>query len=302
MSATSLNTYRRPWQILLQFKRGKLKLQTPLFPISTHTLALFIAFLAEQKYAASTVASYISALSYPHRLASLLDPTKSEMIQLALRGYSKLNPSADSRLPITLPILEDIILAREHTKSSLYSRKLIQAMYAIAFFAALRVGEITSRAHQPRQNIIAIIQLVFLKTREGTVSAIKLTLRNYKHSDTSNPVDIFIYQEKPVCPVSLLLEFLCLRGQSPGPLFCWPADCSPISRSCFVAALTEDLQFCNLNVAQYKTHSFRIGAASWAAAKGMSDTQIRAFGRWKSNAFLRYIRPSSLGIISPVPT
>ena len=34
----------------------------------------------------------------------------------------------------------------------------------------------------------------------------------------------------------------------------------------------------------------------------MSDTEIRAFGRWKSNAFLRYIRPSSLGIISPVPT
>ena len=80
-------------------------------------------------------------------------------------------------------------------------------MYAIAFFAALRVGEITSRAHQPRQNIIAISQLVFLKTREGTVSAIKLTLRNYKHSDTSNPVDIFIYREKPVCAVSLLLEF-----------------------------------------------------------------------------------------------
>ena len=80
------------------------------------------------------------------RLASLFDPTMSEMIQLALRGYSKLNPSADSRLPIALPILEDIILACEHTKSSLHSRKLIQAMYAIGFFAALRVGEITSRA------------------------------------------------------------------------------------------------------------------------------------------------------------
>ena len=168
-------------------------------------------------------------------------------------------------------------------------------MYAITFFPALRLGLITSRAHEPRQNIIAISQLVFLKTREGTVSAIKLTLRNYKHSDTSNPVDIFIYREKPVCPVSLLLEFLSLRGQSPGPLFCWP-DCSPISRSCFVAALTENLQFCNLNVAHYKTHSFRIGAASWAAAKVMSDTQIRAFGRWKSNAFLRYIRPSYWGL------
>ena len=153
LSATSLNTYRRPWQILQESKTDKLQLQTPLFPVSTHTLALFIAFLAEQKYAASTVASYISALSYPHRLASLFDPTMSEMIQLALRGYSKLNPSADSRLPIALPILEDIILACEHTKSSLHSRKLIQAMYAIGFFAALRVGEITSRASSTSNGI-----------------------------------------------------------------------------------------------------------------------------------------------------
>lgn len=299
MSASSLNTYRRPWQILQHFIRDRLQLQTPLFPISTHTLALFIAFLAEQKYAASTVTSYISALSYPHRLASLPDPTKSEMIQLTLRGYCKLNPSRDSRLPISLPILENIILACEHTKSSLYSRKLIQAMYAFAFFAALRVGEITYRVNQPHQNIITISQLVCMKTREGNVSAIKLTLRNYKHSDSTSPLDIFLYREKPVCPVSHLLEYLSLRGQSPGPLFCWP-DASPICRSFFVTALSEDLNFCDLDGSRYKTHSFRIGAASWAAAKGMSDAQIRNFGRWKSNAFLRYIRTSTVGSLSAV--
>ena len=41
-------------------------------------------------------------------------------------------------------------------------------------------------------------------------------------------------------------------------------------------------------------HSFRIGAATWAAAKGFTDTQIRQLGRWKSNAFLNYIRTPSL--------
>lgn len=77
----------RPWQILQQFKKDKVKLKAPLFPIPTYTQALLITFLAEQKYAASTVASYISTLSYPHRLASLFDPSKAEMIQLAFRGY-----------------------------------------------------------------------------------------------------------------------------------------------------------------------------------------------------------------------
>ena len=46
---------------------------------------------------------------------------------------------------------------------------------------------------------------------------------------------------------------------------------------------------------------FYIGAASWAAAKRMSDAQIRAFGRWKSNAFLLYIRTPSLGSESYYP-
>ena len=59
------------------------------------------------------------------------DRTKSEMIKLALRGYSKMNPSRDTQLLISLPTLENITLACEHTKSSQYSRKLIQAMLSL---------------------------------------------------------------------------------------------------------------------------------------------------------------------------
>jgi len=71
----------------LGFQRDSLGYQGPVFPLSVKTLALFIPFLAEQKYAASTLFStYISALSYPHCLASLSDPTKADMIQSALRG------------------------------------------------------------------------------------------------------------------------------------------------------------------------------------------------------------------------
>ena len=109
-------------------------------------------------------------------------------------------------------------------------------MYAVALFAALRVGEITYRGNQPGQNIISISQIAFMKTREGTVTALKLTLRNYKHSDSSSPVDIFIYRERPVCQVYLLSEYINIRGHFPGPLFCWP-DASPMSRSFFVTAL-----------------------------------------------------------------
>ena len=50
------------------------------------------------------------------------------------------------------------------------------------------------------------------------------------------------------------------------------------------------LSVCGLDSSRYKGHSFRIGAASLVVEKGLSDSQIRAMGRWNSNAFRKYIR------------
>lgn len=80
LSATSLSTYSRPWEILHQFKNERLPTTTSIFPHSSDNLALFLAFLGEKNDAASTVMTYISALSFSHRLAGWPDPTKSEMV------------------------------------------------------------------------------------------------------------------------------------------------------------------------------------------------------------------------------
>ena len=128
---------------------------------------------------------------------------------------------------------------------------------------------------------------------QNTVTALKLALVHFKHSDVLHPVNILIYSDEPVCPVSLVRDYLALRGLSSGPLFCWPGG-QPILRSFFSTSLRQALHYCGLDSERYKSHSFRIGAASWAASKGLSDAQIRVFGRWKSNAFLKYIRNPSL--------
>ena len=51
-------------------------------------------------------------------------------------------------------------------------------------------------------------------------------------------------------------------------------------------ALTE----LGFNPEEFAGHSFRIGAATAAAQAGIEDSVIRAIGRWKSDAFLRYVR------------
>ena len=140
------------------------------------------------------------------------------MIQLTLRGYSRLNPSRDSCLPISLPILENIISSCVHTQSTLYW-KLLQGMYAIAFFAALRIGEIMCQPKQINRNLIFLNQASFMNRNGDSIDTIKLTLRHYKHSNPAEPVNIFIYQAQPVCPANLLLAYLNFRGTSPVHFF-----------------------------------------------------------------------------------
>ena len=88
----------------------------------------------EKSYSPTTVLTYISAIGYVHRLAGCSDPSKSDRVQLILRGYSEIRAaSADTSLPITLPLLERIITALELTQPSRFQRTLAQDMCSLAF-------------------------------------------------------------------------------------------------------------------------------------------------------------------------
>ena len=94
-------------------------------------------------FASSAVTSYLSAIVYAHRLAGVKDPTETVLSRQILKGYSKLAPAHDARLPITLPILRRIIASFQRTTESVYQLQMLTAKCSLAFFAFLRLGEIT---------------------------------------------------------------------------------------------------------------------------------------------------------------
>ena len=154
----------------------------------------------------------------------------------------------------------------------------MKAMCAIAFFAALRIGVITIASGKSPQNLIQFNQVIFLRNASGSYAGIKLTLRFFKHSNPAQPDILFIHTNKPICPISILVKYQELRGAAASPLFCWP-DNLLFTRKIFTGLLNAALTFCGLDVFSYKSHSFRIEAAPYAAGKGLSDAQIREFGR-----------------------
>lgn len=246
----------------------------------------------EHHYAASTTNTYVSALGYCHRLAGVHDPTKVFSIIEMLKGYGKLSSRADTRLPITMPILHNILRQTTTMCSNVYRVRLFQAMCTTAFFAFLRVGEITCCPRSP--SVLQLNQVIRLVDSSGYITGLKLTFADFKHSyNQPSNVSVTLTRRSDICPVQSLLDYFEHRGLSDGPLF-QTCDGRAVPRKLFTDHLAIIFRACGLDSNKYKGHSFRIGAATFAAECGFSDTQIRLMGRWKSDAFRKYIRSPSL--------
>ena len=291
LQPSSRPTYHRAWKLFELFHHSVFQSARFNFPICPGTLALFIAHLFNQNYAPSTVNTYVSAIGYSHKLYGVPDPTKVFYIIQMLKGYGKLGHRLDVRLPITLHILHKIVEIAGEVLPNSYDASLFRAMCALAFFGFLRIGEITLSKHNLPMPL-QINQLAKQINAKGQITHLTLTISHYKHSYNQRPFSIDILPQQVHCPVQLVSHYLSLRGSLPGALFLDQTG-HTVTRNHFSNFLALTIKHCGLDPARYKGHSFRIGAASYAAKHGMSDAQIRILGRWKSNAFLKYIRISN---------
>jgi integrase len=285
LSQSSTEAYRKVWCTFNTFCQDYALSAS--FPVPISTVALFVAHQFSANYASSTITSHLSAIGYIHKLLNLPDPTGSFVIQKMLHAARKIRPAYDTRLPITKSILHRLITALDHTSTSNFRRKTFKAMFLLAFHAFLRVGEITHQSSVSRDNIITLAQVNLTGLPATQVS---IAFLQYKHSQgTPFHLTIRSQSEHAFCPVHNLIVYLELRGNTPGPLFAYPSG-SPITRNEFCQELQRALRFTNLDISRYTSHSFRLGASTEAAGRGLSDAQIRQLGRWKSDAFKGYIR------------
>ena len=77
-----------------------------------------------------------------------------------------------------------------------------------------------------------------------------------------------------------------VRGRSAGSLFTWKNGLF-LTRENFLAAVRKALEAAGLDTSDFNGHSFRIGAVTTAASRGMEDCIL---GRWESDAYQQYIR------------
>ena len=167
---------------------------------------------------------------------------------------------------------------------------MLWAAATMCFFGFLRVGEVvvpSDSAYDP--SIHLSIADVSVDSRSSP-SYVAVNIKSSKTDPFRRGVTIYLGRtHDQICPVAATLRYMVERGFAKGPLFVFE-DGRLLTRERFVMAVRESLATAGVVSSDYCGHSFRIGAATTAAERGVQDSLIRTLGRWESSAYLLYIR------------
>ena len=193
------------------------------------------------------------------------------------------------RLPITPGVLIRMKTTLEGRKFH-YDNQLLWAMCTTAFFTFCRSGELTVPSEQSFDPSVHLCLRDMAVNDAANPTVVRLHLKCSKTDQECKGADLIMgITGDSLCPVEALLGYIKLRGSSPGPLFQRQSG-GPVTKSYFVLQVKELLAEAGLPAEKFAGHSFRIGAASTASAVGLEDSMIKRLGRWKSGAYLSYVK------------
>ena len=160
---------------------------------------------------------------------------------------------------------------------------MVWAACLTAFFGFLRISEYTATQVSKFEEEFT---LCFSDVRLNPTSA-SIKIKASKTDPYREGVTITIASNgTTICPIVALSAYMAIHPSGTGPLFQF-ADGRYLTRKGLMAVL-------NLikpdNIRNMSTHSFRIGAATTAAAAGYPRWVIQALGRWKSDCYKVYTR------------
>jgi len=221
------------------------------------------------------------------------DPRLERIIQGIKRDHNE--PERRTRTRLTRPYLLRVLasLSPDH-----YDDIVIRAAFTLAFAGFLRVGEFTYKEADwemgpsfqkwlPTKSSIRISQ-------DGQY--MDFTLPSSKTDPFRKGIKLTIAASNDRgCPVLAMQQFYSVDTHRPhyAPLFCIGRNKrNAFTREYVVQRLQQLARGAGLEREGWNGHSFRRGAATWAAEAGIAETEIQTLGRWRSDAYKAYIEYS----------
>lgn len=270
---------------------------SPLPIIQSH-LCQFVSQLAAEGVAHRSIKNYLSALRYLQIELLGTDPNINGMLILSyvLQGIKRNQASSGSysprpRLPITSNVMRALKRGWELNGVSV-NNTMLWAAACCCFFGFLRSGEATVPSHSAYDPSVHLSLADVSVDSQTNPQTVILRIKASKTDQHRVGVNIFLGRtNNDLCPVAAVLSYISRRGTADGPLFHFQNG-SPLTRDAFVKEIRSALRLASVDTEHYSGHSFRIGAATSAAAAGVEDAVIKILGRWQSTAYLQYVQLS----------
>ena len=261
------------------------------YPTTERSLSYFVGYHFQEGLSASTVKGYLSAVRHAQISLGLGDPRMGDMPQLEyhIKGLRKLSSDhQQSRLPITINILRYLRLSWEKSPGH-FDGTMLRAACCMCFFGFLRSGEIVVPADSAYDRAVHLSGGDVRVDNTTDPQYLEVHIKASKTDSFHHGVSIYLGRSQAdLCPVSEVLTYMVLRGASPGPFFF--ADGRYLTRDRFVLSVRAALRMQEVDDSRYSGHSFRIGAATTVALRGLLDFLIKTLGRWERSAYTVYIR------------
>ena len=286
MSTSTSRTYRVGQTAFAKFCR---RYHRTALPASTATLCLFVANLQKNAVLrAATIRVYLAGVRHLHLLGGeTVDAFRSESLAAVLVGTHRLSTRASSppaRKPITSSDLA-------HIKTRLFSyqslpsidRLMLWSAVTLGYYGFLRGSEYTSRSSHSSDPDRTILRRHVTLEFDHLEVYLPMSKTDQCGEGTTLTVGT---SGTAICAVAAMEAYTqALPGRPSDPLFRFVTGANLTLRD-----LNAWLK--RLSDGKFTSHSLRIGAATAAAKAGLPDWTIRRCGRWKSDAYLTYIRTS----------
>lgn len=265
-------------------------------PLREQVLCQFVSSLAKDGLKHTSIKTYLSGIRNLQIRAGLGDPFKrtQPLLELVLWGIkmeqtNKSPQPTRSRLPITPVILAGIRGVWEQDCTNKDHIMLWAACFT-CFFVFLCSGEITVPSAKEYDTGAHLSYGDVTLDSVSEPSCVQVRIKASKTDPFRQGVSVFLgATSNKLCPVAAVAAYLAVCPTSPGPFFLIQSG-QPLTLSLFVNRVKETLDGAGIDSWRYSGHSFRIGAASTAAVRGVEVSLIKTLGRWKSSAYLLYVR------------
>ena len=279
------------------------------FPMSVEDMLTYVGYLRNvRKVSGATLDKYLSGLRMAHLTRGVFTPwTRPDILKLVVTGAQnrdqviKRMAGKNGRLPVTPEMMRILRKGLSMSNLTTVKKRLLWLVASWCWSGAFRIHEILARdrsSYDPTVTLMARdVTLSEVVVRGEEYKVVKVFLKHPKEERLSAGVFIDLFEVKGeaswLCPVMAYKKWKAEAGVilTGGKPLMRTKD----SFNYTGANFNKDLKrFFGEEAARgggtISSHSFRAGLATAMSKANYSDEEIMAVGRWRSSAFLRYIK------------